>query len=213
MISIKSWSGKVLFTFQAPTIKVALEAAVSSGADLYGADLYGADLRGANLYGANLYGADLYGADLRGANLYGADLRGADLRGANLYGANLYGADLDGKTRLPDYSLVSEKGSAFTGWKKLRGGYIAKLGIPEDAERVSTPTGRKCRTNKAIVFAIFDRDGKEIPKGFQAQSIHRDSFIYTSGETVEEPNYDCDFRQECTSGIHFFITRKEAENY
>ena len=37
------------------------------------------------------------GANLRGANLGGADLRGADLRGANLDGANLGGANLDGE--------------------------------------------------------------------------------------------------------------------
>ena len=83
------------------TVKLTLELALKSGANLDGANLDGADLRGANLYGANLYGANLYGADLYGANLYGVNLYGADLRGADLYGAdlrgvNLYGADLRG---------------------------------------------------------------------------------------------------------------------
>ena len=105
------WNGAVLFSIETDSWKLAVEAAIKSGADLSGAnlrgadlyganlrgaDLYGANLRGANLYGANLRGANLRGADLRGANLYGADLYGADLRGADLYGANLYGADLYG---------------------------------------------------------------------------------------------------------------------
>ena len=109
----------LLFEYESEenSLKITLQAAVKSGADLYGANLsganlHGADLRGANLHGANLsganlhgadlrgadlYGADLHGADLDGADLYGANLRGADLRGANLHGANLYGADLDGE--------------------------------------------------------------------------------------------------------------------
>jgi uncharacterized protein YjbI with pentapeptide repeats len=106
---IKSWiDASVLFTIEIEngSLRMALEAAVKSranlsranlsGADLSGADLYGANLYGADLSRANLYGANLYGANLYGANLYGADLSGADLSGANLYGANLYGADLSG---------------------------------------------------------------------------------------------------------------------
>ena len=87
------FSASVLFEFEADenSLKLTLEAAIKTGADLRGADL-----RGANLYGADLRGANLYGANLDGANLYGANLYGADLRGANLYGANLDGADLDG---------------------------------------------------------------------------------------------------------------------
>jgi len=78
-IQIKTrFSGKVLFKTEAPSIKVALELAVKSGADLRYADLRGADLRGAvlsyaYLSGANLSGAVLSGADLRYAYLSGAD--------------------------------------------------------------------------------------------------------------------------------------------
>jgi len=98
------FSGSVLFSLKTESLKLCVEAAVKSGANLYGAYLYGANLSGANLYGADLYGADLpranlsradlSRADLSGANLYGADLSGANLYGAYLYGADLYGADL-----------------------------------------------------------------------------------------------------------------------
>ena len=73
-----------MFSLKTESLKLTLEAAVKSGADLGGANLYGADL-----YGANLGGADLYGADLSDADLSGADLSSADLGGANLHGADL----------------------------------------------------------------------------------------------------------------------------
>ena len=61
---IKSrWSGSVLFTIETDTLKLAVEAAVKSCADLHGADLRGAYLRDADLRGAYLRGADLHGAD------------------------------------------------------------------------------------------------------------------------------------------------------
>ena len=119
-VSILSrFNASLLFEYESEenSLKITLQAAVKSGADLYGADLrdadlrcanlrcadlrgadlYGADLRSADLYGANLRGANLDGADLYGANLRGANLRCADLRGADLYGANLRGANLDGE--------------------------------------------------------------------------------------------------------------------
>ena len=97
---IKSWlTDPILFSLETDSLKLCIEAAVKSRADLYGANLSHANLYGANLYGADLYGADLSGADLSGAdlsraNLSGADLFRANLSGADLYGANLYGADL-----------------------------------------------------------------------------------------------------------------------
>ena len=101
---LSRFNASLLFEYKSEknSLKITLQAAVKSGAnlygaDLYGADLYGADLRGANLDGADLYGADLEGANLRSANLRGANLRGADLRGANLDGADLRGARLDGE--------------------------------------------------------------------------------------------------------------------
>jgi len=90
------FTGKILFELQCKSLKICIEAALKSGADLSGADLSGADLYGANLSRADLSGADLSGADLYGADLYGAKLSGAKLSGAYLSGANLYGADLSG---------------------------------------------------------------------------------------------------------------------
>ena len=54
-IEIKSrFSGKVIFSVEAESLKIAVELAVKSGANLSGAYLSRANLYGANLYGANL---------------------------------------------------------------------------------------------------------------------------------------------------------------
>jgi len=103
-IEIKSrYDGKVIFSTKAESLKVAVEIAVRSGADLARADLVGANLAGAylveanlaraNLVEANLARADLARANLAGANLAGADLAGADLARANLAGAYLVGVE------------------------------------------------------------------------------------------------------------------------
>ena len=47
----------------------------------------------------------------------------------------------------------------------------------------------------------------------EARSLHDPSFIYRVGETVKPDRYDDDVRVECTSGIHFFITKPEAESF
>jgi hypothetical protein len=186
-----------------------LRGANLRAANLYGADLRAANLRGANLYAAYLRGAELCEADLRGANLREAKLRAANLRGANLRGANLYAADTDERTRFPDYSICPEEG-VFVGWKQCRDKRIVKLRIPECARRTSSLVGRKCRAEFATTLAIWDRDGNHAD---EAWSYHERGFFYRVGDVVKADVYDPSPLVECSGGIHFFITRKEAEEY
>jgi len=70
LIEIKHrYSGAVLFSLECGSLKIAVEAAVKSHADLTHADLAGAYLAGADLTGANLAGAYLTGAYLAGGVL------------------------------------------------------------------------------------------------------------------------------------------------
>ena len=203
------------------------------GANLYGADLRGANLYGANLRGANLYRADLSEADLRGANLYGADLRGvnlygADLSEADLYGADLYGANLSGANNIPFYTcpLVCPEEGSFIGFKKaiaydsvipgkplnirLLDHVIVKLIIPKNAKR-SSATTRKCRCSEAEVISITSLLGDySLTKAF---SSFDPNFKYEVGKIVAVDNFDEDRWNECSTGIHFFITRAEAVDY
>jgi len=183
-------TGAVIFTYNRANL---------SGANLSGANLYGADLRGADLYGAdlsetNLYGANLYGADLSETNLYGANLSGADLRGA----------DLEGTSGIKGTYIAPETGS-FTAWKKCKNGVIVKLRIPAKARR-SNATGRKCRADFVKVLQVFGAE--------EGLSMHDNGkTVYRKGETVHCGTWCEDRWTECGGGIHFFMTREEAESY
>jgi Family of unknown function (DUF5758)/Pentapeptide repeats (8 copies) len=163
-------------------------------------------LSGAYLRGADLRDADLRGADLQDADLHGAVLRGADLHGAVLRGANLQDVDLHGAKGLSRFVVAGE--GDIVGYKKLARGAIATLVIPSAARRVNKVGSRKCRAEWAVVTHI------EGARGDVACSAYDPTFIYSVGDTVRprEPFND-DIREECASGIHFFITRQEAEDY
>jgi hypothetical protein len=94
-IQIKNrWDFSVIFECEADSMKLAVELAVKSNADLSSADLRSADLRSADLRSADLSLADLSLANLRSADLRSADLSSANLRSADLSSANLRSADL-----------------------------------------------------------------------------------------------------------------------
>ena len=174
------------------------------GADLREADLCGADLRGADLCEANLCEADLRGADLCGADLRGADLRGADLRRTKNINSVLWSGDTS------FYPLQCPETGSFIGYKKA-GDTIVKLEICEDALR-SSATSRKCRCSKAKVISFEALDGE--PVGLpEVRSNYDANFIYRLGETLEVDDFDTDRWNECSTGIHFFITRDEAVKY
>jgi len=228
-MQIKNIYGDVIFTSQAETIKDSLLEAIKSGTNLSGADLSGANLSGADLYGANLsvanlsvanlYGAnlsvaDLYGADLSvanlyGANLYGANLYGAALSGANLYGANLSGANLkdvkNGELALAKIQFLPTEGS-FIGWKKCAENVIVKIQITEKAQR-SHGSERKCRASEVLVLEVFGAEYGRSGGGYGVLE-------YRVGQIVRPANGWCEYRwRVCGAGIHFFLTRLEAENY
>lgn len=200
---IKSVFGDLLFEYECESLKEAVCEA----------NLRGVNLRGVNLYGANLRGVDLYGADLRGADLRGADLSGANLREANLSGANLYGANLRGAKNgdlVKAQTVIVPEGDII-GWKKCLDNVIVKLLIPKEAKR-SNATGRKCRAEYVEVLdLIYGNDKRK--KVEKAISSHDKKTEYKKGETVKCDKWDEERFNECSGGIHFFITREEAENY
>ena len=81
---------------------------------------------------------------------------------------------------------------------------VVKLEIPAEAKR-SNATGRKCRAEYARVLEVI---GAGI-----AISQHNLSVVYKAGEIIYPDKWGEDRWNECSHGIHFFITRLEAENY
>ena len=47
----------------------------------------------------------------------------------------------------------------------------------------------------------------------EGDSQHDSSFKYKKGEIVRPDKFDENPLIECSNGIHFFLTKKEAENY
>ena len=201
-IQIKSIFGDVLFEYEKEnnTLKDTLKKAIKSGADLRWADLSGADLSGAGLRWADLRWADLRWADLRWANL-----SEADLRWANLSEADLSGADLSVKEKIRKGKIMNKKATVY---KKCQN-KIVELELQKGSIVFSINNNNKCRTNRAKVISI---DG-ESAKGITIASDYDSDFIYEVGKTVEIEDFDLMYNVECSTGIHFFWTKEEAEKY
>ena len=189
-----------------------LRYAYLTDADLSNACLNYANLSGAYLIGTNLTGTDLSGVDLNGADLRDADLRDADLRYANLNKADLNDAKLSNVkyNYLTSYFALQcpEKGS-FIGYKKS-GNKIVELLIMEDSLR-SSATSKKCRASHVKVLSITSLDGKEEFDKCENTGTYRQTYVKGAEILIED--FDTDRWNECSTGIHFFMTRDEAVNY
>jgi len=231
-IQIKSISGSVLFEYSKEnnTIKETLLKAIKDNADLSNADLSNAVLSYADLGYADLSNADLRYADLRYAVLRNAVLRNAVLSYAVLRYADLGNADLryadlsyavlsyavlsNADLRYADLSkikhhfqIIPGEGS-FIAWKACQKGLILKLEIPKEAKRTSSLIGRKCRAEFVKVLEIYPLKRKaKIAYG------QHNGLEYEKGKIVKADSFDPDIRVECSHGIHFFVTRKEAEGW
>ena len=95
------------------------------------------------------------------------------------------------------------------GWKRCRYNKIVQLLIPADAKR-SAAFGKRCRCNKALVLDIIDMNGAHAET---AISKYDGGFIYRKGKMVSSPNFNEDRFAEGAAGIHFFMNRRDAEEY
>ena len=166
------------------------------------------DCEGWENMSANLGGANLGDADLSGADLSGANLRGANLGDADLSDADLSGAQYNEETAF--LALVCPEEGDFIAWKKV-GDAIIKLRIPAEAKR-SSATTRKCRCEYAEVLELQSLDGTPYNDDKVVNNNHVET-IYKVGEIVHPDSWDDNRWNECSHGIHFFITRDEAVRY
>lgn len=191
--------------------KADLHYANLAGASLNDANLAEANLNGAELTHARLTRADLSGAILAFANLSGAFMEMTNLENANLEHANLRDAALRGAKNLPKLAIaqmsILPEGNDIIGWKKMLNGKICKLLIPAEAKRFNAIT-RTCRTECAQILEIWDGD-KQVDEGEIQDSAG--SHTYHVGEILHAVSFSDDPLDKFATGIHFFITRVEAE--
>ena len=155
----------------------------------------------ANLYGANLSGANLSDANLTCTNLISANLTDAILSGADLTGADLTDTILDEKEQCRKGIVLTEP---MIGYKKAYGDKIITLEIPIGA-KVFSINNNKRRANKVNVINMQGET--------KLCSKYDTSFKYHVGDEIEIKDFDENYNVECGSGIHFFLTREEAEKY
>jgi len=187
------------------------------GANLSFSILRHADFRGAHAVGANFNYArvgftNFRHSDFRHATMRHVEFKHSDLERMRLDNADLESADLSGVDPwdvqylgFKQSQLVCPTSGEFYAWKKCRDNAIVKLLIPADALR-SSATRRKCRASKVQVLEISD--DREY-----AVSMHDKTFRYTIGDVIKVANFDCNRWNECAPGIHFFMTKEEAEKY
>lgn len=181
-------------------------------------DFSHADLTGANFDNCLCVDCDFSDARLVNASLQGTDFQwsrlcGADISGANLFFAMLEHADLtgiihDAQTKFFDLYCPAE--GAFIGYKKCFDHRIVQLLIPANARRTSA-TNSCCRCDKAKVLTIKDMYTNEAYE--EAISYVDGDFIYRVGKWVVAENFNPNRWADSTGGIHFWLTRKEAEGY
>ena len=183
-----------------------------SNCNLSHCNLYHCDLSNTNLSFANLDNAILSYANLSNAilsyvylfsaNLSYANLDNVDLSNAILSQCDLFNAKLDEKEQIRKGLILKE---SMIGYKKCIDDIIVTLEIPKGAI-VFSINNNSCRTNKAKVIEISD--DKKI-----AYSYYDNSFTYELGKKIEIEDFDLSYNVECTTGIHFYRTKEEAEKY
>ena len=210
-----------------------------TGTNFDSANMYATMIRNSTLYGTtfsntNLTNSVFVNCTLKDVSFMRANLCNAlfeyschneefqienlQFNGANLFGCKTNPLSTNKYEEKIKKMLETSRGVCLTkkliGWKRCFGpGYVCvlvKLEIPKGAI-VFSINNDKCRTNVAKVLEITSLNGKE--KYNVATSLSDKMFKYHVGETVVEPNFDCQYNIECSKGIHFFKTRKEAKQY
>ena len=103
---------------------------------------------------------------------------------------------------------------SFTAFKKVAGektALILKIRVPADAKR-SSADGNKCRCSKAKAIALYNLDGTP-SKETKARSQKDGYFVYELGKISVPDSFDEDRWDECSHGIHFFMSFEEARDY
>lgn len=183
-----------------------------SEADLRYCNLCDTDCKGTNFSKAFLRFTIFGEADLRKANFTEAILDYTIFTESNMRGAITKGAKITDKTAF--FGLQCPEEGAFIGFKRCRASKeskedrIVKLLIMEDSLRLSS-TNRRCRASKVKVLSVESLDGEE---KFDSAISKRDHELkYIVGEIIEVKNFNKERWSDCAEGIHFYITRYEAE--
>ena len=108
--------------------------------------------------------------------------------------------------------IAYKKAMIYDGKSLLNKPCIVKLLITSDASR-SSATSLKCRASKVKVLEVQDLEGRVLNKTAISAYYTISNVRYKAGETIEIKNFNEDRWKECSTGIHFFMNRRNAVNY
>ena len=155
---------------------------------------------------AVLCGANLSRAHIVSSNLSGADFKRADAFNASFVSCNMENISIDYETKFmapaPEGDLI--------GWGK-KGVYIVKMRIPSKAKR-SWATSYKLRAEFVETLEIWDGDDQVYAISHRAKDM-TPLVRYAVGTLTWADQWDPNRWLECSHGIHFFLSREQAETW
>lgn len=157
---------------------------------------------------SSIFNANFFEASVKWSDFFLSVFRNCNFANSLWRNSSLFAADFIDCRLSPELTnlLTTAPKGRFTGWKKLRNDYTAKLLIKGD---VVGSTTRKYRTNAARVIAIYNGD-KKVDYGY---SLYDSKFMYKVGAEITTDMFDQNPTTACGHGIHFFMTRIDAEQY
>ena len=170
---------------------------------LYDCSLYKVDSTAANFYASMMHSCEFANVDFTKSDMTNTKIR--------TYGfchdvcfddVDFDGADLDMPLIKGQFGKILKR--KMIGWKTCADYVLVKLEIPAGAV-VFSISGKKCRTNKAKVIEIIGAK--------EGRSMRNCNFIYRKGRTYVIDDFNLKYNTTCSTGIHFFKTKKEAEEY
>jgi hypothetical protein len=194
--------------------------------DMVGDKFVHLDFTKVNFNGANLSGASFLRCNLTKAHFENCNLSGVRFERCNLTNAFFEEDCLVGgmttklstltKTNFPGSAQICPEVGSFHAFKKVKdrndNRFVIELLVSKHSKRLNAYGSRKCRCERAKVLRVLPAKNRLKPVGTNLLSIHTHAFIYKVGEWVEA-KLDENRNVECAGGIHFFLTRQEAEEY
>lgn len=106
------------------------------------------------------------------------------------------------------------EGTEVVGYKALRGGMIAIIKVPKDAERCETWNG-ECRCSKAEITEItlpsIKNSWYRLGASIYPSCMPEPASVYTQGQIAYPDAYDGRWWVGCAPGIWFYLDRSKAE--
>lgn len=84
----------------------------------------------------------------------------------------------------------------------------------QDGTHSFSSHNKKCRAEKAKVLGFFCKNtGKRLKNNIEVTSDYDRTFFYKVGHTIKPKRKFNNSRKICAGGIHFFLNKKDAEEY